>query len=213
MSRQFLSDQSLARISKFLIEDTENNSYRHAAHWTREAGWRDWLKKLTDPFRKKKQPESYDYDVPEDEEYKYEYGEGDEDYGEEVMGEPAPFAVPELEPQDKPTPLFEEPTPVVVPKEEPEVPPEIIEEKPLPKGYEDLIWIPVQSSNVSSFAYDYTERSLFVKFLAKGKNTSEPTYVYHDVEPEIYDAFIAADSKGKFVWSHLRDRYDCDRLD
>ena len=75
---------------------------------------------------------------------------------------------------------------------------------------DDLLWIPVESSNVESFAYDEMGRFLFIRFLDKGYGGS--LYQYDGVEAEIYQQFLAAPSKGKFVWSHIRDRYDYHRL-
>jgi hypothetical protein len=72
---------------------------------------------------------------------------------------------------------------------------------------QDLVYIPVESSNVEAFAYDPANRFLYVKFLPSGTgdfaNGSE--YVYYDVGPEIYESFLAAPSKGSFVWQVLRN--------
>jgi len=73
------------------------------------------------------------------------------------------------------------------------------------------LMIPVQSSNVSSFGYDEDNQVLYVEFFGKG-GRAPAMYRYYSVEPEIYDQFFAAPSKGKFVWSHLRDRYDYERM-
>jgi hypothetical protein len=81
------------------------------------------------------------------------------------------------------------------------------EEAPL----EVPLMIPVESSNVQSFGYDEANRMLYVEFLGKG-GRAPALYRYLDIEPEIYDQFFAAPSKGKFVWSHLRDRYDYERI-
>jgi len=82
--------------------------------------------------------------------------------------------------------------------------------------YEDenlsnLVMIPVESSNVQSFGYDDENRILYVRFLAKSTSPST-LYAYYDVEPETYDQFFMAPSKGKFVWQFLRDRYEYARL-
>jgi isocitrate dehydrogenase kinase/phosphatase len=37
-------------------------------------------------------------------------------------------------------------------------------------------------------------------------------YCYFDVLPEEYRNFLAADSKGKYFASHIRDRYRFERL-
>ena len=71
--------------------------------------------------------------------------------------------------------------------------------------------IPVESSNVQAFGYVAEDQTLFVDFLAKG-NQGTSRYVYYEVEPETYSEFMAAPSKGKFIWTHLRDRYDYEKL-
>ncbi len=76
---------------------------------------------------------------------------------------------------------------------------------------DDLIWIPTpDSSNVAAFAYDYINRYMYVKFSDKGRG--ESIYRYLEVEPETYDQFFAAPSKGHAVWVLLRDRYQYERL-
>jgi len=74
-------------------------------------------------------------------------------------------------------------------------------------GWEDVIFIPVESSNVQEFGYDEENRMLYVRFL------NGSLYVYYDVAPDIYDGFFMAPSKGKYVWSHLRDRYEYARVE
>jgi len=72
-------------------------------------------------------------------------------------------------------------------------------------------YIPVDSSNVQEFGYVPEDQTLFVRFLDKGRGAA--LYVYYEVEPDIYADFMAAPSKGKFIWSHLRDRYDYEKLE
>ncbi|MBU1173426.1 MAG: KTSC domain-containing protein [Proteobacteria bacterium] len=81
-------------------------------------------------------------------------------------------------------------------------------------GVEELIWIPVDSSNVKAFAYDQDNRFFYVEFLPSGRGafSEGSVYVYHGVEPEVYSQALQAPSAGKFVWQFLRDRYDYDRL-
>jgi hypothetical protein len=73
-------------------------------------------------------------------------------------------------------------------------------------------YIPVESSNVQEFGYVPDEKTLFVRFLGKGGGLPA-LYRYFEVEPDIYNQFFAAPSKGKFIWTHLRDRYDYERLE
>ncbi|OAI39579.1 hypothetical protein AYO40_01055 [Planctomycetaceae bacterium SCGC AG-212-D15] len=38
-------------------------------------------------------------------------------------------------------------------------------------------------------------------------------YLYYNVEPDVFDLFLASDSPGRFVWSHLRAKgYKYDRV-
>ncbi len=77
---------------------------------------------------------------------------------------------------------------------------------------DDLIWIPVESSNVQSFAYDERNRIFYVRFLEK-TNYPSTVYRYFEVESEIYNQFFMAPSKGRAVWQLLRDRYDYERIE
>ena len=81
----------------------------------------------------------------------------------------------------------------------------------------EIVMYPVDSSNVQEFGYDADERVMAVRFLAKSRKdgTESPStlYYYYDVEPETFEEFMAAPSKGKFIWSHMRDRYEYDRIE
>ena len=76
---------------------------------------------------------------------------------------------------------------------------------------EPSFMIPVESSNVEAFGYVVEDQTLFVDFLAKG-NQAGSRYVYFEVEPDIYSQFMASGSKGSFIWTHLRDRYNYEKL-
>lgn len=76
---------------------------------------------------------------------------------------------------------------------------------------EDVVYIPVESSNVQEIGYDDDTETFFVKFSPKG-NYPGTVYAYYGVEPEIYEQFMMSPSKGKFVWTHLRDRYEYERI-
>ena len=71
---------------------------------------------------------------------------------------------------------------------------------------------PVYSSNVESYGYDAENADLYVRFMAKG-NSPSSLYVYRNVEPDTYFAFMEAESKGKFIWSDIRSRYEYERLE
>jgi hypothetical protein len=62
--------------------------------------------------------------------------------------------------------------------------------------------MPMMESSVIRFVrYDPRERALHVTF------TSGKAYVYLDVPPKVYDAFLKADSKGEFFNEEIRDQY------
>jgi hypothetical protein len=56
-----------------------------------------------------------------------------------------------------------------------------------------MIRIPVSSSNIASIGYDQGTQTLEVEFL-KGS-----VYQYFDIPQAIYEEFISAESKGKYL--------------
>lgn len=65
----------------------------------------------------------------------------------------------------------------------------------------------VDSSNIEAIGYDAATRQLVVRFSKTGD-----TYVYHEVEEWLFEDFMAADSKGRFLNARIRDRYAFDKL-
>lgn len=70
-------------------------------------------------------------------------------------------------------------------------------------------FIPVESSNIAAVAFDArqddeTVGTLYVRF----KNGGE--FAYYDVPAEKYDAFLDAESKGKFYIANVKSAYACD---
>ena len=63
---------------------------------------------------------------------------------------------------------------------------------------ESLDWTDVSSSNVGAVAYAPDFARLFVRFL------NGSLYAYEAVSPETHAAFLAAPSKGRWVWDVLR---------
>lgn len=76
---------------------------------------------------------------------------------------------------------------------------------------DNVQYVNVTSSNVYAIGYDPEGQNLFVIF-------QDPTggpgrkYAYYHVMPDVWAAFQAAPSKGKFVWAHLRDKYSYNEL-
>lgn len=64
----------------------------------------------------------------------------------------------------------------------------------------------VESSNIKAIGYDPNSRTLRVQF--KGM-------VMHDFKgpgPEIFSAFMASDSKGRFFFTEIKGKYDSVKL-
>ena len=61
---------------------------------------------------------------------------------------------------------------------------------------------PVQSSNVSEIGYNDKELDLYVKF------NNGSIYMYSGVPENIWENFMSAESKGKFVHQYLKGQYD-----
>lgn len=95
---------------------------------------------------------------------------------------------------------------------------------PPPRGFEHLgpdhplftgEFVPVESSNVHSAAYDYRDATLFVRFHAKkwDKEVQDyvpagpgPIYAYSYVPPQMFLDLLQAGSPGSWVWDKLRIR-------
>jgi len=61
--------------------------------------------------------------------------------------------------------------------------------------------IPVESSNIKEIGYDPPTERLRVTF------KTDKTYEYFGVSDVMWQAFQAADSKGKFFHKHIREEY------
>ena len=61
----------------------------------------------------------------------------------------------------------------------------------------------VQSGNVAESGYSPAQQVMEVKFKNGGR------YRYKGVPQAIYDAYLVAPSKGSFVSSHLRGKFEC----
>lgn len=60
---------------------------------------------------------------------------------------------------------------------------------------------PVSSSTIRTVGYDPDKQELHVDFHHSGR------YVYHNVTQEIHDAFMNADSHGKFLHQNIRGKH------
>ena len=64
----------------------------------------------------------------------------------------------------------------------------------------------VVSSNVAAVGYDEPSRALYVEF------RNGALYRCDGDSEEVIQAFLAAPSKGRFVWQRVRDRYSYRRI-
>lgn len=64
-----------------------------------------------------------------------------------------------------------------------------------------MIRIPVSSSNIASIGYDQKTQTLEVEFLKSG------VYQYFDVPQAVYEEFISAESKGKYLANKIKGNY------
>ena len=65
----------------------------------------------------------------------------------------------------------------------------------------------VESTSVDAIGYDPDTRRLYIRFVG-----SRRAYVYYNVGQTVFDALIAADSKGRFVNREIKDAYAYRRL-
>jgi KTSC domain len=66
--------------------------------------------------------------------------------------------------------------------------------------------VPVESNNVRSVGYDLEKNELRIKF------RSGETYAYDGVPGDVHKALMSAESKGKFVNSDVKGKYDYRKL-
>ena len=63
-------------------------------------------------------------------------------------------------------------------------------------------FIDVKSSTIKAIGYDKERNILGVQFISGG------IYSFEDVEPEIFEEFKIAESKGKFFAAKIKGKYD-----
>jgi hypothetical protein len=71
-----------------------------------------------------------------------------------------------------------------------------------------MTWLPLESKMFSSAAYDAEKQILHLRFRKTGD-----VYRYFEFPPSDYQAFLDAESRGRFFLAHIRDRFPYDRLD
>ncbi|RMH34563.1 MAG: KTSC domain-containing protein [Nitrospirae bacterium] len=66
--------------------------------------------------------------------------------------------------------------------------------------------MPVSSSNIASIGYDERNLTLEIEF------HDGSIYQYFDVPETVYQEFMGADSKGRYLHQHIKNNYRYTRL-
>jgi hypothetical protein len=68
-------------------------------------------------------------------------------------------------------------------------------------------WLTLESKMLSAVAYDDSKQILYLRF----RNTGH-VYRYFDFPIADQQAFLSAESKGRFFRYHIRDHFCCERM-
>ena len=69
-----------------------------------------------------------------------------------------------------------------------------------------MTWLPVESKMFTSIAYDADKQILYLRF------QSGDVYRYFEFPAVEYQAFLGAESRGRFFLAHIRDRFRYERM-
>ena len=69
----------------------------------------------------------------------------------------------------------------------------------------NIIFTPVESSNITSVGYDESTSTLFVKY-------TSGTYKYDGVEKSVYESLLTSTSKGRFMNENIKGQYTYSRV-
>ena len=67
------------------------------------------------------------------------------------------------------------------------------------------MWQCRDSSQVAEYGYDPDRRLLVIEFKSGG------VYEYRGVPFDVFEGFIDAPSKGKFINQHIKGNYECEK--
>jgi hypothetical protein len=70
-----------------------------------------------------------------------------------------------------------------------------------------MTWLPLESKMFTSVAYDPDQQILYLRFRKTGD-----VYRYFGLPATEYQAFLEADSRGRFFLAHIRDRFRFERM-
>ena len=69
-----------------------------------------------------------------------------------------------------------------------------------------MTWLPVESKMFTSVAHDAEKQILYLRF------TSGDVYRYFEFPTADYQAFLSAESRGRFFLAYIRDRFRYERM-
>jgi hypothetical protein len=67
-------------------------------------------------------------------------------------------------------------------------------------------WVPLESSVFTSAAYRGDARQLYLRF------QDGDIYRYFEFPRQVYRAFLAAESKGRYFSQHIRNHFRCEQV-
>jgi hypothetical protein len=70
-----------------------------------------------------------------------------------------------------------------------------------------MIWLTLESRILAAAAYDLEKQILYLRFRKTGD-----VYRYFEFPAADYQAFLDAESRGRFFLAHIRDHYRYERL-
>ena len=70
-----------------------------------------------------------------------------------------------------------------------------------------MTWLALESKMLSAAAYDNSKQILYMRF----RNTGD-VYRYFDFTTANYQAFLSAESRGRFFRFHIRDYFRYERM-
>lgn len=68
-------------------------------------------------------------------------------------------------------------------------------------------WLPLESEMLASVAYDADTQTLYLRFRKTGD-----VYRYFEFPAAEHQAFLDADSHGRFFLAHIRNKYPYERM-
>jgi hypothetical protein len=70
-----------------------------------------------------------------------------------------------------------------------------------------MTWTALESKMLSATAYDDSKQALYLRFRSTGH-----VYRYFEFSAADNQAFLSAESKGRFFRSQIRDHFRCERM-